>query len=92
MPKVTVIERAKEVLRMISQNEQERELHLARVKGRRDHATAVAIARDEGIAAMIQAFQRLLKQSPTPMEELLSLPSQQLQEKARQLETLLGLH
>jgi len=96
---VAAVERALQVLAMISQNEMERERHRSRLKARRDAYTALAIAHDQGVsegeikgqADKIQTLQRLLKQPITPKDELLTQSLDQLTTKGRQLEKLLGL-
>jgi hypothetical protein len=74
---VPAIRRAMEVLKVFTQDEQEREIYEARLKLQRDQISWAQEARDaeergikKGLVEQIHLCQELLKQSPTPAAEL----------------------
>jgi predicted transposase/invertase (TIGR01784 family) len=80
------IHHALEELNVLSQNDQERERYLARVKMQRDQLSRLASAREEGrLMGLIQAYQEMLHQPVTPSEQLRDVPLEQLHELAQQL-------
>jgi predicted transposase/invertase (TIGR01784 family) len=92
--------RAMEVLRMLTQDEQERERYQARLKAQRDQRSFLKDAREEGleigrqigeIEGRIHLCQRLLKLPLTPADELAALSLPELQARASALEQQLGL-
>jgi predicted transposase/invertase (TIGR01784 family) len=101
------VQRAMEVLHMLSQNDQERERYESRLKEQRDRTSYAKAAlergleqgreqgreqeRKEGEVRHIHFCQRLLKSPLTPPEELLSLSLAELRAKAEALEQQLGV-
>lgn len=99
-----MVQRAMEVLDMLSKNDVERERYQARLKWERDQTAFIDEAREEGLAkglqegsdkgewiGRIRAFQQLLKVPTTPKGELGNLQVEELRQKARDLEAQLGL-
>jgi hypothetical protein len=97
------VRRAMEVLKMLTQNDQERERYESRLKAQRDQYSFAECARDEGrnegreeglakgeVLGRIHVYQRLLKLPLTPREDLLGLPLVELQARAAALEQQLG--
>jgi predicted transposase/invertase (TIGR01784 family) len=98
--RIPAVQRAMEVLQMLTQNDLERERYLARLKAERDRVSYLNDAREEGreeglekgeVLGRIHVYQRLLKLPLTPREELLALPLVELQAKAAAMEQQLGL-
>jgi predicted transposase/invertase (TIGR01784 family) len=94
------VQRAMEVLNMLSHNDLERERYQARLKEQRDRTSFVNAARREALeeglekgelVGRIHAYQRLLKLPLTPREELLSLSFAELRVRAEALEQQLGV-
>jgi len=91
---VPPIRQALEILRMLSQDELERERYLDRLKAQRDAASllhAAHFAREAGqeegqLIGRIQLCQRMLKQPVAPKEELLKQSVDELARLAEQLE------
>ena len=83
---VPEIRQALEVLAMFTKDENEREIYELRLKYQRDHASILedAVERAEergarkGLVGQVHLCQKLLKQSPTPQEELSALPIEKL--------------
>jgi len=102
---VPPIRQALEVLHMLSQDELERERYLDRLKAERDAASlqhGYRLARESGLEegreegreqgemiGRIHAYQRMLKQTLTPKEELLKHSIEELARLAEQLEAQL---
>jgi hypothetical protein len=86
-----VIHKAMEMLRMLAQNDLEREKHGARLKYQRDEAARLqdAMAMGEQIGCIQQA-ERLLGQAQTPREILRATTLDQLRRIADGLEAQLG--
>jgi predicted transposase/invertase (TIGR01784 family) len=91
--------RAMEVLRMVTQSDLERERYEARLKFQRDRNAQLREAREDGeklglergeqrgvLIGRVQAYERLLKQGPTPPEALRGLSLEELAELADRLE------
>jgi predicted transposase/invertase (TIGR01784 family) len=80
------IRRALEVLMMFTKDENEREIYELRLKFQRDHdslvADAVELAEERGarnvLVKQVHLWQEVLKQPPTPQEELSALSIEQL--------------
>jgi predicted transposase/invertase (TIGR01784 family) len=90
------VRRGMEVLRMLTQDEQERERYHARLKAQRDQRCFLKDAREEGreegeILGRIHVCQRLLKLPVTPADELAALSLPELRARAEDLEQQLGL-
>jgi predicted transposase/invertase (TIGR01784 family) len=91
---VPPIRQALEVLRMLSQDELERERYLDRLKAQRDAASLIhaahiarAAGQEEGeLIGRIHAYQHLLKQTLTPKEKLLKQSTDELARLAEELE------
>jgi predicted transposase/invertase (TIGR01784 family) len=95
---VAEVQRAMGELLMITQSDLERERYEARLKMQRDISTALAAAREEGLeqgleqgrregwVRQIHLGQRVLGRALTPAEQLLALPSAELERLAQQLE------
>jgi predicted transposase/invertase (TIGR01784 family) len=86
------IQRALEVLNVLTQSEIERERYEARLKGMRDQSASLFGERREGrkegaLMGRIQAYQNLLKQPETPIEELETKSREDLELQLKQLET-----
>jgi hypothetical protein len=87
---------------MVTQSDLERERYAARLKFQRDMSTALREAREEGLeqglerglkegwVRQIHSYQRLLRRTPTPTEQLLALPLEELERSAQQLEAELA--
>ncbi|MBI1916649.1 MAG: Rpn family recombination-promoting nuclease/putative transposase [Planctomycetes bacterium] len=98
---VPPIRQALEILRMLSQDELERERYLDRLKAERDAASlqhGYRLARESGLEegreegeliGRIHLCQRMLKQPLTPKEELLRQPIEELYRLSEQLEAQL---
>jgi hypothetical protein len=76
---------------VLTQDDLERERYEARIKLQRDASSRILAARLDGLEqgeliGRIQTWQRFLKYSVTPREELLTMPLEQLQHLADQLE------
>lgn len=84
------LRQAVEVLTVMTQNEVERERYEARLKAQRDHSSFLAEAKmsmQKGIViGRIQALQKVLKQTPSDVGALESLPMTRLEELAANLE------
>jgi predicted transposase/invertase (TIGR01784 family) len=94
------VQRAMEVLTMLTQSEIEREKYQARLKFQRDQSSFLKDAREEGlekglekgqVLGRIQAYQRMLKATVTPQVELLVLSLEELRAKAEAMERQLGI-
>jgi predicted transposase/invertase (TIGR01784 family) len=99
---VPTIRKALEVLKVLSQDQIERQRYEDRLKAQRDAATreyfsqnahrlglekGLEEGREQGeVVGRIQLAQRLLRQTVTPREELLRLPPEELATLAQQLE------
>jgi predicted transposase/invertase (TIGR01784 family) len=84
---IPVIHQAMEELRMLTQNDLERERYEARIKQQRDERSRIAAAHTIGeMIGSIHLCQRFLQQPLTPREELLILPAEELGRLAEQLE------
>jgi hypothetical protein len=90
------IQRALEVLSVLTQSEIERERYEARLKGLRDQSASLIGAKEEGrkeghkegaLMGRIQACQNFLKQPQTPIEELETRSREELELQFKQLET-----
>jgi predicted transposase/invertase (TIGR01784 family) len=93
------VERAMEVLQMLTQNDEERERYESRHKAEWDRVNFLKEFREQGLAegraqgqalGRIHVYQRLLKLPLTSPEELLNLPLAELQTRAESLERQLG--
>ena len=99
---VAEVQRAMGELLMVTQSDLERERYEARLKFQRDMSTALREAREEGLeqglerglkegwVRQIHSYQRLLRRTPTPTEQLLALPLEELERSAQQLEAELA--
>jgi predicted transposase/invertase (TIGR01784 family) len=87
---IPIIHQAMEELRMLTQNDLERERYEARVKQQRDERSRIKAARleghAEGLIGTIHFCQSFLQQSLTPREELFALPIEDLTRLAEQLQ------
>jgi predicted transposase/invertase (TIGR01784 family) len=84
---VPVIQQAMKELKMLTQDDLERERYEARIKLQRDASSRVAAARIEGsLIGRIQMCQSLLKRPVTSEEELLAMSLEQLQRLVDQLQ------
>jgi predicted transposase/invertase (TIGR01784 family) len=93
--RVPEIERAMEVLLMVTQSDLERERYEARVKLQRDERSRLSSARREGLqlgelVGRIHAWQELLGRPLTPADELASLTVEDLKRLADELRQELG--
>jgi predicted transposase/invertase (TIGR01784 family) len=87
-----LVVRALEELKVLTQDDLERERYEARRKAQLDHNTLVKVARMEGeLTGVIHLCQRLLKRPQTPTEELANLPLEDLIRLADELQTQLPL-
>ncbi len=89
--RIPPVQRAMEVLQMLTQSDLERERYQARLKAQRDQFSYLKIAREEGVEqgktiGRIHLCQELLKLPLTPPEELLALPLAELQARAAALQ------
>ncbi|HMC64499.1 MAG TPA: Rpn family recombination-promoting nuclease/putative transposase [Gemmataceae bacterium] len=84
------IQRAVKELRMITQNDRERELYEAREKQRRDEVSRLNAAKragyKDGLVERVQMCQRILQQNPSPDAELQKLSVDDLKALAARLE------
>jgi len=88
---VPEIRRALGDLLMMTQSDVERERYESRLKMQRDVYTALAEARDEGLhqgqVARVHSLQKVLRRTPTPVDQLRTLSVTELERLAEQLET-----
>jgi predicted transposase/invertase (TIGR01784 family) len=94
--KVAPVEKAMEVLAMLTKNDSEWFEYQARLMAERDQKTRFREARQGGlkdgeVIGRIHICQRLLKQPTTPSDELAALPSRELHALAEALEKQLGV-
>jgi predicted transposase/invertase (TIGR01784 family) len=97
------VQRAMEVLHMLTQDDLERQRYEARLKEQRDRSSFLKYAREEGFEQgrqeglkegqvdRIHLCQRLLKLPLTPAEELLTLSLDELRARAESMENQLGI-
>jgi predicted transposase/invertase (TIGR01784 family) len=84
---IPVIQQAMQELKMLTQDDLERERYEARIKLQRDASSRIASAHAEGeLVGRIQFGQSLLKRPVTVREELLAMSLEQLQHLADQLQ------
>jgi predicted transposase/invertase (TIGR01784 family) len=96
---IAIIHQAMEELKMLAQNDLERERYEARVKLQRDEMSRIKVAEAGGIEkgivkgraegnliGTIHLCQRSLRRTLTPEEELLALPAEELKRLAQQWE------
>jgi predicted transposase/invertase (TIGR01784 family) len=95
------IQKAMEVLRMLTQSELEREKYEARLKYQRDELSRLHEARQEGrqlgaqlgeLIGRVQSYEEFLKVEPTPRETLWAMTLEQLQQLLEQLKARLTGH
>jgi predicted transposase/invertase (TIGR01784 family) len=98
-----MVQRAMEVLDMLSKNDVERERYRARLKWERDQTAFINEAREQGekkgfeqgekkgIVGRIHLCQRWLKMDLTPAEELLARPLEELEAEAKSFEHQIGV-